>query len=174
MTAEAILLLRSAALIFSMRVVDVSLATVRTLMVMRGRKLPAWILGFFQALVFVIVIQAVLSDINNWINVVGYAAGFATGNVVGMLIEERLAIGYTHLRIISSGQGPGIIDHLRQKGYAVTEIPARGRDGTVTVLSCSVHRKYGNQVRSLVKDIDPNAFITAEDMRLLQHGFWGG
>lgn len=59
MTAEIALLLRSAALIFSMRVVDVSLATVRTLMVMRGRKLPAWVLGFFQALVFVVVIQAI-------------------------------------------------------------------------------------------------------------------
>jgi uncharacterized protein YebE (UPF0316 family) len=173
MNPEAILLLRSAALIFGMRVVDVSLATVRTLMVMRGRKLPAWILGFFQALVFVVVIQAILSDISNWLNVVGYAAGFATGSVVGMLIEGRLAIGYTHLTIVSSRQGPAILEGLRQKGFGVTEIPARGRDGMVTMLSCSVLRRHGKQVHSLVQQVDPDAFITAVEMRLLQHGFWG-
>ena len=173
MNPEAILLLRSAALIFGMRVVDVSLATVRTLMVMRGRKLPAWILGFFQALVFVVVIQAILSDISNWLNVVGYAAGFASGNVVGMLIEGRLAIGYTHLTIISSRKGAAILEGLREKGFGVTEIPARGRDGMVTMLSCSVLRRHGKQVHSLVQQVDPDAFITAVEMRLLQHGFWG-
>ena len=95
----------SALLIFTLRIIDVSLATMRLLMVMRGRKGLAWIFGFFQALVFIIAIRAILADIGNWQNLIGYAAGFATGNVVGMLVEERLAIGYTHIRIISSRRG---------------------------------------------------------------------
>ena len=90
-----------------------------------------------------------------------------------MLIEGRLAIGYTHLTIVSSRQGPAILEGLRQKGFGVTEIPARGRDGMVTMLSCSVLRRHGKQVHSLVQQVDPDAFITAVEMRLLQHGFWG-
>ena len=160
-------------MIFSMRVVDVSLATVRTLMVLRGRKLAAWLLGFGQALVFVLVIRVVLTDINNWWNIAGYAAGFATGNVVGMWIEEWLAVGHTHLRIISSKHGQAILERLREAGYGVTEIPARGKDGAVTLLNCSIQRKRRRQVEQVVKGIDPQAFITAEEVHPVSRGFWG-
>ncbi len=89
-------------IIFSLRIVDISFYTIRILMVMRGRKGLAWIFAFFQASVYVIALRFVLSDLGNWGKTLGYAAGFATGLVVGMAIEERLAIGYSHLRIISS------------------------------------------------------------------------
>ncbi len=113
-----------------------------------------------------------LSDLDNLLNVVGYAAGFATGNVVGMLIEERLAIGHTHINIVSSRRGSAIAEHLRADGYAVTEIPARGKDGMVSLLNLSVLRKNGEKVRKLVNQIDPDAFITAEDVRPIRRGFW--
>ena len=91
--------------IFFLRVSDMTLDTLRVLVVIRGRKAIAWVLGFFQAAIFVLAISSVLSNVNNILNVVGYAAGFATGNVIGMLIEEWLAIGHTHLSIISSRRG---------------------------------------------------------------------
>src|SRR5574338_1389487 len=91
--------------IFLLRVGDMSLDTLRVLVVMRGRKGIAWILGFLQAAIFVLAISSVLQDLDNVLNVIGYSAGFATGNVVGMLIEERLAIGHIHMRIISSRLG---------------------------------------------------------------------
>jgi uncharacterized protein YebE (UPF0316 family) len=165
--------LLSALLIFGLRTTDITLATLRLLMVMRSRKLAAWVLGFFQALVFVIAISKILSDIGNWLNLIGYAAGFATGNVVGMFLEERLALGHTHLRIISSHQGPAIVERLRSEGYGVTEIPARGKDGMVTLLNCSVQRRRLGKARQVIEQIDPEAFITSEDVRALQHGFWG-
>ena len=168
-----LLFIESAILIFALRVVDVSLATVRILMVMRGRKLAAWFLGFSQALVFVIAISAILADLSNWLNIIGYAAGFATGNVVGMLFEERLAIGHTHLRIISPRMGSAIVERLRAEGYGVTEIPARGKDGAVTLLNCSVQRKHGRMVQQMVMEVDPEAFITAENVQPVQRGFWG-
>ena len=86
-----------AGLIFILRVVEMSLDTIRVLMVMRNRKGLAWTLGFFQALLFVVAISYVLSDLENPVNVLGYAAGFATGTLVGMLIEEKLAIGHIQL-----------------------------------------------------------------------------
>jgi uncharacterized protein YebE (UPF0316 family) len=161
-----------AGLIFILRVSDMTLDTLRVLVVMRGRKGIAWVLGFFQAAIFVLAISSVLKDLNNIINVFGYAAGFATGNVVGMLIEERIAIGHTHLRIVSSRRGSAIADKLREDGYAVTEVAGRGKDGMVTVLNCSVLRKNVDRVRTLINSVDAEAFITAEDVRPVRRGFW--
>lgn len=161
-----------AGLIFLLRVMDMTLDTLRVLVVMRGRKSIAWVLGFFQALIFVLAISSVLSNLDNPLNVVGYAAGFATGNVIGMWIEEKLAIGHIHLNIVSSRLGSAVAEQLRTAGYAVTEIPARGKDGMVALLNLSVLRKNVAQVHKLVNEIDPDAFITAEDVRPVRRGFW--
>jgi uncharacterized protein YebE (UPF0316 family) len=161
-----------AALIFGLRVVDMSLDTLRMLFVVRGRKEIAWVLGFFQSVVFVIAITSVLSNLDNPLNVIGYAAGFATGNVIGMWIEERLAIGHIHLRIISPRRGVLLSEALREAGYGVTEIPARGKDGMVSMLSVSVLRKDTSRVEQIVHQKDPDAFMTSEDVRPMRRGFW--
>lgn len=162
----------SALLIFFLRVLDMTLDTLRVLFVMRGKKRIAWILGFFQSAIFVLAIGKVLTQLNNPLNIIGYAAGFATGNVVGMLIEERIAIGHVLINIISPRRGSAIVNHLRQNGYAVTELSARGKDGMVSMINCSVLRKQVDPVRELVNEIDPEAFITAEDVRPVRRGFW--
>jgi uncharacterized protein YebE (UPF0316 family) len=162
----------SAALIFCLRVSDMTLDTLRVLFVMRGKKRTAWILGFFQSAIFVLAIGKVLTQLNNPLNIIGYAAGFATGNVVGMMIEERIAIGHILVNIISPSRGSAIVTHLRQNGYAVTELSGRGKDGMVTMINCSVLRKQVGTVQQLVIEIDPDAFITVEDVRPLKHGFW--
>lgn len=168
-TTQALL---GAGLIFLLRVLDMSLDTLRVLVVMRGRKGIAWVLGFFQALIFVLAISSVLKNLDNPLNIIGYAAGFATGNVVGMWIEERLAIGHIHLSVVSSRFGAAIAERMRADGFAVTEIPARGKDGMVTLLNISVLRKNVGQVHGLVNQVDPSAFITAEDVRPVRRGFW--
>jgi len=139
---------------------------------MRGRKGPAWLLGFFQATIFVFAIGYVLSGLDNPINMLGYAAGFATGTVVGMLIEERLAIGHIQMSIISPRRGSAIAEKMRAEGFAVTEIPAKGKDGMVTMLSCSVLRRNVDKVRQIVNQADSTAFITAEEVRPVRRGFW--
>lgn len=169
LTLQALL---GALLIFFLRVSDMSLDTLRVLFVMRGRKASAWIFGFFQSAIFVIAFTSVLRNLDNPLNIIGYAAGFATGNVVGILIEERLAIGYTYIRIVSSRRGDAIAKQLRDQGYAVTEIAGRGRDGTVNVLNCSVLRRNADKVTRLVQEIDPDAFVTSEEVRSVRRGFW--
>jgi uncharacterized protein YebE (UPF0316 family) len=160
------------ALIFFLRVGDMSLDTLRVLFVMRGKKQIAWILGFCQSAIFILAIGKVLTQISNPLNIIGYAAGFATGNVVGMIIEERIAIGHILVNIISPRRGSAIVSHLRQNGYAVTELSGRGKDGMVSMINCSVLRKKVDAVHSLVNEIDPEAFITAEDVRPIRRGFW--
>ena len=161
-----------ASLIFLLRVSDMTLDTLRVLFVMRGRKGIAWIFGFFQATIFVLAISSVLSHLDNPLNIIGYAAGFGTGVVIGMVIEERLAIGHTSVNIVSSRLGNAVAEHLREQGYAVTEIHARGKDGMVSLLNVSVLRKNTVKVRKLVNEIDPDAFITAEEVRPIRRGFW--
>ena len=165
-------LLWPALFIFSLRVVDISLYTLRILMVMRGRKALAWVFAFFQASVYVIALQAIIADLGNWSKTLAYAAGFATGMVAGMAIEERLAIGYSHLRIISAGHGEELAEKLRSAGYAVTEVSARGKDGTVTQLSLGVLRRKVREVDHIVECIDDQAMMTAEEIRPLWRGYW--
>lgn len=162
----------AAGLIFTLRVLDMSLDTLRVLFVLRNRRAIAWVVGFFQALIFVLAISSVLSGLDNPLTILGYAAGFATGNVIGMLIEERLAIGHVQLSIVSPRWGSAIAEKIRAEGYAVTEIPARGRDGMVTLLTCSVLRRHMRKVREIVNLVDGEAFITAEDVRPVRRGFW--
>lgn len=161
-----------AVLIFFLRVCDMSMDTLRVLFVMRGIKKIAWVLGFLQSAIYVYAIGRVLTSLNNPLNIIGYAAGFATGNVVGMILEERIAIGHILVNIISPHRGAAVVTHLRQNGYAVTELAGRGKDGMVSMINCSVLRKQVDTVHGLVNEIDPDAFITAEDVRPIRHGFW--
>ena len=165
--------IQSALVIFLLRCTDISLYTLRILMVMRGKKFLAWSFGFCQSIIFLIAIQKVLTDLSNWLNIIGYAAGFATGLILGMFIEERLNVGFLHMRIISTGRGECLAKVLRDAGFGVTEIAARGKEGAVELLHCSIQRRERKQLESLIKNLDEGAFITAENVRPLQHGFWG-
>lgn len=155
-----------------MRVVDISLYTIRLMMVTRGRKSLAWIFALFQSMIYITVLRAIINDMGNVWKIAGYATGFATGLVVGMLIEGRLGIGNMHLNIVSSGHGQEIAEHLRSAGFGVTELPGKGKNGTVDVLLCDVRRRQVPGVRQIIQDIDPDAFITAEMLRMVLGGYW--
>ena len=158
--------------VFVMRVIDMSLDTLRMLFVMRGRKVLAGALGAIQATVFILAVSAVLQGPLNFSTVVGYAAGFGTGVVIGMIAEERLALGYLMFRVYSSTQGAAIAQTLREAGFAVTEFAAQGRDGTITVVNSAVARRLRPTVQAIVKQLDPDAFITVDDVHPLQHGYF--
>ncbi len=158
--------------IFFLRICDMALDTIRLLFVVRGKRLLAWILGFMQSMIFVVAITSVLKNVNNILNIFGYAGGFATGVVLGMIIEERLAIGHIHFTIISSTRGRRLADQMRRAGYAVTEFSGRGKNGTVDLLHVDVTRKDMDHVETLVLETDPDAFVTYEDIRPVRRGFW--
>lgn len=165
-------MLISALLIFTLRVIDISFYTMRIMMVVQGRRRLAWIFAFCQSMIYVNAILILLAKLDNWLNIIGYAAGFATGNVVGLWLENRLNLGCVNLTIVSTGFGTEIAERLRAEGYAVTEIAARGRDGMVSMLECSIRRKDMIQLKEFVRQIDPQAFITSEKVRPIEHGFW--
>lgn len=158
--------------VFSMRVIDMSLDTLRMLFVMRGWKYQAGALGAVQATVFILAVSTVLQGPLNLWTVIGYVAGFGTGVIIGMFAEERLALGYIMFRIYSPEHGPAIAQLLREAGFAVTEFAAQGRAGTITVVNSAVARRHRQTVRALVEQIDPEAFITADDVHPLQRGYF--
>jgi uncharacterized protein YebE (UPF0316 family) len=142
------------------------------LTVVRGMRTITWILGVVQTVLFVVALGSVIKDLDNPLNILSYSVGFATGNVIGMMIEKRLAFGFINMTIISSARGQELAEQLRADGHAVTEIPARGKDGTVEILETSVQRKYAPGVQELVMQIDPSAFITSRDIQPLHRGYW--
>ena len=161
-----------AVLIFFLRIIDVGLATTRFMLMARGYRLAVWVMGFIGSTIFISAIRPVIQDVSNWGNVLAYAGGFATGMVIGMLAEERLAKGFTLLRIVSVRRGSELADKLRLAGYAVTGTPARGKDGSVDLLLCFVQRKHATQVVRLVTEIDGDAFVSSEAVRSVNHGYW--
>lgn len=169
LTQQSILI---ALLIFSVRVISTSLDTLRLILTLRSNKFWVWVLGFINSAIWVLTFAFILADIDNIVNVIFYAAGFATGNVVGMWIEDKLAIGFAEIRVISPHLGAAILEVLRENNYAVTEIPARGKDGMVSVITSSIRRSQVFDFEKLVKEVDQDAFITTEDVVAVQRGFW--
>ncbi len=161
-----------AVVIFLVRVLNIALDTLRVLFVMRGQRVLAWVVGFIVSLLYVLLLTSVLSNLSQPAYIVAYAAGFATGSVVGMWLEEKMALGFKVVQIVSPGNGTILATLLREKGFGVTEIPARGRDGAVTMLNVGARRRDMDAVQQLVREVDPNAFITEEDVRPVRRGVW--
>ena len=159
-------------LIFSLRTINLTLATLRMLTVVRGHRATAWFLGILHSFLFVITIAGVLGNLQNPWNLVAYAAGFATGNVLGMAIDAKLAPGHSLLRITSARRGTAILESLHELGHGATEYSGQGRSGTVSVILCYVPRRQVKQVKRHVISTDPEAFITAKNVYRIQHGLW--
>ncbi len=152
-------------LIFVARIMDVSIGTVRIILVAKGYKKLAPIAGFFEILIWIIAITRIVDNLDNWICYIAYALGFATGNYIGMIIEERLALGYETVRIITKREANNLIQELREKGYGTTSVDAHGNLGDVAVIYVIVSRKKLKQVIELIYKHNPKALYTIEDIR---------
>jgi uncharacterized protein YebE (UPF0316 family) len=159
-------------LIFCLRTTNLVIATLRMLTVIRGHRTTVWFLGMVQAGFFITTIAGVLGTLYNPWNLIAYAAGLATGNVLGMMIEAKLAPGHSLLRITSSTRGTAVLDILHRHGYGATEASGQGRTGMVSVILCYVPRRQVEQAKQHVISADPEAFITIDYVRQLRGG-WG-
>lgn len=155
------------ALIFIARVVDVSMGTMRVIYVSRGMKLMAALLGFFEVLIWLVAIGQIMQNLNNVFCYLAYGGGFATGNIVGVLIEEKLSIGTVVLRVITKKEASELTSFLRSRNYGVTTVDAEGGHGPVKVLFIILRRHDLQDVICMVKRFNPNAFYTVEDLRLV-------
>lgn len=154
-------------LIFGARLCDVSLGTLRTISVVRGKTLNAWIFGLVEILIWLMAISRVLTTINtNVLNLVAYAVGFATGNVVGIMIERRLAIGNEVIRVISKSKGREIAEAVRKMGQGVTEFEGKGKDGPVIMLYIVAARRDVLEVLKRAREVDPECVNILADVKM--------
>lgn len=151
--------------IFLARITDVSIGTMRTICVVRGFRLVAAILGFFEVTIWILAVSGVFRHLDRWINIVAYGLGFASGNAVGIWLEQRMALGMQALRFISHSRSAAVAQGLRLAGYAVTEVTAHGRDGDVSLSFVVVPRSETPTAIRIAHQIDSDVFVTVEDVR---------
>jgi len=161
-----------ALLIFGLRVLGIAVSTLSTLMTVQGRKAYAVAAGFVSSLVYVIAIGKVVTNLNNVWNIIAYAGGFAGGTLVGMVLEQRLALGYAEVRFISTEDGHDLARALREAGFGVTEIQGHGREKTVEVVSVLIPRREVKNVLEVGQRVDDDAIVTVTDSRSVQRGYW--
>lgn len=156
-------------LIMMARVVDVSLDTIRVIMVAKGYRNLAPFVGFFQSLIWLITITRIMANLDNWFTYIGYATGFGLGTYVGMVLEGKLALGYELVRVITKKGADELIQDLREQGFAITTVPGMGREGEVGVIYIIIRRKVLSNVVDIIQKFNPNAFYTIEDMRFVSN-----
>jgi len=151
------------ALIFVLRTLDVGMATVRIVLLSRGKKGTATAIGFFECLIWVIAVSRVMEGLDDPLRMVAFAAGFASGTYFGSLVEEWLATGQTLIRIITPSDGPSVAPAIHDAGFGATVLNGDGRDGDVRVCFTVVPRKRVDDVLRIVHSIAPGAYLTIED-----------
>ena len=164
--------LGTALLIFFLRVTDVTMGTIRMTMVMRGQRKYAAVIGFFEVTVWVLAISKVIANLDTVWNVIAYSGGFATGTMLGMVIENRLAIGYSGIHAISMTKGAEVATVIRDAGYGATQMRAEGQSGPVYLIDVIVPRKEVQNVLRLINEVDATTFVTVEDTRQVLRGFY--
>lgn len=163
-------------IIFGLRIVDVSLATIRMLLTMRDRRQIVGLIGFFEAGVWVVAVGTAIQNLHSVWHLLGYAGGFSAGTVTGLWIEGKMALGLATIRVICKDAASGelLADTLRERGFGVTEFAGEGRAGKVQVIYTVVTRRQIPRILSEVEEVDPEAFISVEEPRAIRRGWMFG
>lgn len=159
-------------LIFFARVTDVSLGTMRIVFVSRGQRRTAPLIGFFEILVWLVALGQVVQNLDRPINYLAYAGGYATGTWVGLLLDEKLALGLLAVRIITREDAKGLIEKLGEGQFGVTSVAARGLKGRVRLIFTVVRRRDLRKIQELIRLENPQAFVSVSDVRLASEGYF--
>ncbi|MBN2521311.1 MAG: DUF2179 domain-containing protein [Bacteroidales bacterium] len=159
-------------LIFFARIADVTLGTLRIIFVSKGLKFIAPVVGFIEIMIWITAITKIMENLNNWYCYIAYAGGFAAGNFVGMILEEKLAIGCELVRVITKKEASELIINLKEKGYGITSVKAQGIEGEVSVLYVIVNRKNLSEVVNIIKSFNPQALYTIENIRFVNRNIY--
>jgi len=159
-------------IIFLARFLDVTLGTLRIIFLSRGRKILAPLLGFVEVFIWIAAVSQIVRGAQSFTAYFAYAAGFAVGNYVGILIEEKLAIGTLVIRIILSKNGNLLVARLREEGYGVTFVDGHGGNGPVVLVYTVVMRKELAQIIGIIEETSPKVFYTVEELRSVREGIF--
>jgi uncharacterized protein YebE (UPF0316 family) len=159
-------------LIFLARICDVSIGTMRIIFVSKGKRNIAPILGFFEVLIWITAISKIMENLDHYVNFIAYAAGFATGNFVGMIIEEKLAMGILMIRVFAHERGNELVQSLNSRGYGATVVEAHGARENIQLIYSIVKRNELANVLDVITELNPKAFYTIEDVKTVNEGIF--
>jgi uncharacterized protein YebE (UPF0316 family) len=159
-------------LIFFARICDVTLGTLRIIFISRGKRNLAPFLGFFEVLIWIVVIGQLVQNLHSITSYLAYAGGFATGNFVGLWLEDRLALGTYILRVMVSNGEEILTRRIHAAGFGVTRVDGQGAEGPVKLIYTIVKRRHVAQVLSIIHEAAPNAFVTIEEVRSTEKGIF--
>jgi uncharacterized protein YebE (UPF0316 family) len=157
-------------LIFLARVSDVSFGTIRIILISRGMKYVAPIFGFLEITIWLFAISQIMQHLNSISYYLAYAFGYTTGTYVGILIEEKMAIGRVIIRIITKKDATELLERLRSTGYGVTSFDGHGATGVVKLIYVTIERKDVDEILEIIKKFNPKAFFSIEGVRLANEG----
>jgi uncharacterized protein YebE (UPF0316 family) len=144
----------------------------RIVFVARGNRVLAPVLGFFEILIWLLAIGQIFRNLNNVFCYLAYAGGFATGNYVGMVLEEKLAMGFQVVRIITRKDASQLIEFLKNAGFGVTTIDGQGATGPVKIVFSIIRRKDQPKVLRAIQEKNPNAFFSVENIQSASAGIF--
>jgi uncharacterized protein YebE (UPF0316 family) len=165
--------LYGAVLIMLMRICDVTIGTFRTILVIQARKYYAALAGFFEVLIWITAMRYIVQHMDNIYNLFGYATGFAIGNILGITLEQKVALGYVEVNIISQQHAEELAIKLRESNFGVTTLQAEGKSGELSMLMVIIKRKSLDDLLNKVESIDKGAFINVQMSRPFR-GFMHG
>jgi uncharacterized protein YebE (UPF0316 family) len=167
--------------IFLAEVCVVTISTMRTIFVARGMKYLAPLLGIFEVSIWLFAIGEVMKNLSDWTCSAAFAGGFTLGNFLGVLLEEKLAMGSVGVRMITHVDARRLIDELRAADYGVTLLDAQGATGPVQVIYTVIKRKELERVLTIARRFQPNLFYSVDDLHSAAAGVapmarrrWGG
>jgi len=153
-------------IIFLARIADVSLGTIRTLAIVQGRSVAAFFLGFVEVTIWITIVSTVVNNIKETpLLTLFFAFGFASGNVVGIWAEKKLAFGLIVVRVITREKGQAMAERLREIGQAVTIFKGEGMRGPVSELYIATPRKELKRLLRIINEEDPESFYITEQAR---------
>ena len=152
------------------RVCDVTIGTVRIMLISRGGRWIVPLLGFIEMLVWLLAVRQIMQNLTNIYCYLAFAGGFAMGNFVGMYIEEKLAFGLQVIRVITRQDAAELINVLKEKRFGVTVVDAQGTTGKVNIIFMIINRRDWKKVIGLIQKFNPKAFYSIEDVKSVSEG----
>jgi len=157
-------------LIFLSRIADQSIGTLRLIFVSKGYKYIAPFLGFFEVIIWLVAVTQIFKQLDNFFYYIAYGAGFAAGNYLGMILEERISLGSVVVRIIPKNNTTKLVEAMRSKNYGVTLMDAQGTRGPVQIIFTIIPRKQIKELIGLIDNYNPRAFYSIEEVKNVNHG----
>ena len=151
-----------AGLITLLRIFDVTLGTIRAILVVQSKKYGAGFIGFFEVLIWIYAMRYIVQHLDSTINLFGYATGFAVGTILGIIIEQKLGLGHLQISLISKEKTVNIAEAIRSLKHGVTLLPGAGANGDISILYTIINKKNLKKIKDLVHKIDPEVFINVQ------------